>query len=129
MPKAFYLEINKEMLDLLDVANIFEIEVRFAGGGDSGEVTYTDVLYKDGVEKLPKEEENALVAKAEELAYRLMDQSHVDWYNDEGGTGLVCIRLDDVAGWVADVEVSQYHLKPVYGTSLRLTVKDEEEET
>lgn len=123
------MNISKKALDALNASNVEYVEVYLHGGGDSGEITDTFVAYREGADKLPQEEEDALVAEVETLAYAAMDESHVDWYNGEGGAGEVQVRRDDAVGWICTTEVSQYVLNCAYRAHNIIKADEGEEET
>lgn len=119
------MNIDKKTLDLLNASGAACIEVRFQGGGDSGEITGTYITYQDDADKLPKEEEDALVESIESAAYEMLDRSGVDWYNDDGGQADVCLRRDEEGGWTCDIEVSVYTLERVHSKLYRVSEKEE----
>jgi len=60
-----------------------EAQLQFNGGGDNGELD--DFIYINGVvENIPKLIEN--------MAYQWLEETDIDWYNNEGGQGSFIFR-------------------------------------
>ena len=81
------------------------LAVDFAGSGDSGSCNgvyiYTDYEKAKGLPYLEQEEilnreiddDTTVGSLMEDIGYRMMDNSSVDWYNNEGGGGEIKIDL------------------------------------
>ena len=99
---------KQKLLTQLNLLGAKEVFVEFRGGGDDGEIesvyyrdrqdnhleipkdmiSWTQVVYGDKP-KLTKE--MSLVDVLEDLCYRALDASGMDWYNNEGGQGSLVI--------------------------------------
>ena len=96
-------------LNLLGAKRVF---VEFRGGGDDGQVE--GVYYKDKHDEIqdmptdmmswthmtygqqtPVTKETSLVDVLEDLCYRALDNTGLDWYNNEGGQGQLVIDFTD----------------------------------
>jgi hypothetical protein len=96
-------------LNLLGARRVF---VEFRGGGDDGQVE--GVYYKDKHDDMhdiptdmmswtkmtygtqaPETKNTSLVDVLEDLCYRALDQTGLDWYNNEGGQGQLVIDFTD----------------------------------
>jgi hypothetical protein len=95
---------KETLLTQLNLLGAKHVYVEFSGSGDSGQID--DVYYRDGNDddhripndmiawtkqtygEQPKETTNMkLVDVIEDLCYRALDQTGLDWYNNEGGQG------------------------------------------
>lgn len=96
-------------LNLLGAKRVY---VEFRGGGDDGQVD--GVYYKDKHDEMqdiptdmmswthivygnqtPVTKETSLVDVLEDLCYRALDQTGLDWYNNEGGQGQLVIDFTE----------------------------------
>jgi hypothetical protein len=92
--------------------------VEFWGGGDSGSIediqAGCDILRK--LVTLPDGRNESVQSVLESFAYRFIDASGVDWYNNDGGFGSMSIRLEEEPEPKAifDLDVNYYEkvLKP-----------------
>lgn len=109
-PSKHYRDAFYAQLKLLPIKFI---HIGFQGGGDSGEIYSIEAIPKDEgnvvhlseIELLwpkvnyasdPVEEVLTSLDKiVEDIGYRALDMSDLDWYNNEGGQGYVDIILDD----------------------------------
>lgn len=91
-------------------AGVTRVEIRYDGGGDSGQVE--DVEYEgDGIDAI---NESNLTDKfngdLEDLAYHILEYHYgYDWYNNDGGYGNIIINLTDtptidIDGYVRAIE-------------------------
>ena len=102
-------EERETLLTQLNLLGAKQVYVDFRGGGDDGEIE--GVYYRDKSDELqdmptdmiawtkqtygeqPKETKDMkLVDVLEDLCYRALDQTGLDWYNNEGGQGN--LRID-----------------------------------
>ena len=103
-------EEKQKLLTQLNLLGAKQVYVEFRGGGDEGEIesvyynnrndehleipkdmiSWTKVVYGDKP-KLTKE--MSLVDVLEDLCYRALDGTGLDWYNNEGGQGNLRIDL------------------------------------
>lgn len=86
-----------EMLHLRD-RGVEKIRIHYSGGGDSGQID--DIVYLvKSFNKTFSEEELSIASdihsKLESVSYRLLDGIG-DWYNNEGGQGIIEINLPDL---------------------------------
>lgn len=96
-------------LNLLGAKRVY---VEFRGGGDDGQID--GVYYKDKHDEMqdiptdmmswthivygnqtPVTKETSLVDVLEDLCYRALDQTGLDWYNNEGGQGQLVIDFTE----------------------------------
>ena len=92
--------------------------LRFWGGGDSGSIedieAGCDIL--DKLIALPDGTSETVRSLLESFAYRFIDASGVDWYNNEGGGGSMELKLEElpVPKAIFDLSVNYYEmvLKP-----------------
>jgi len=95
-----------------------DFKIEFWGGGDSGSIediqSGCDILQK--LVTLPDGRDETVQRLIEAFAYRFIDASGVDWYNNEGGFGSMELRLEEEPEPKAifDLDVNYYEkvLKP-----------------
>lgn len=105
-------EEKQKLLTQLNLLGAKQVYVEFRGGGDEGEIesvyynnrndehleipkdmiSWTQVVYGDKP-KLTKE--MSLVDVLEDLCYRALDGTGLDWYNNEGGQGSLVIDFTE----------------------------------
>ena len=97
-------EEKQTLLTQLNLLGAKHVYVEFRGGGDDGEIE--GVYYRDKNDEMldipkdmiawtkqtygeqPKEtKDTSLIDVLEDLCYRALDQTGLDWYNNEGGQG------------------------------------------
>lgn len=106
---------------LMRAAGVTEMRIEFDGSGDSGDLQEIEVTGADVEAFLaqPFEGGTATVEQlAEAIANAMLDQTYIDWYNDEGGFGACVVTLE--AAWVdmnVRVESSEYSQIPFTGTA------------
>ena len=96
-------------LNLLGAKKVF---VEFRGGGDDGQVEGVSYLDKhDEMQDIPtdmiawtkiayghqtaEQKQETLVDALEDLCYRALDETGLDWYNNEGGQGQLTIDFTE----------------------------------
>ena len=96
------------LLTQLNLLGAKKVRVEFQGGGDSGQVEY--VGYQDKNDEWntipdeitswtkqtygsqePQQERISLDEVLEDLCYRALDKTGLDWYNNDGGQGALVI--------------------------------------
>jgi hypothetical protein len=114
MARETFFDSKEEMIALtaqMKMLGVTLADISFQGGGDSGEiysidlynmnnesiemptdmVSWTKQVYGDQV----KTQSNISIDKAlDDIGYRVLDATGMDWYNNEGGQGIVHIRFD-----------------------------------
>jgi len=111
--KLFENDQEKEALYAqLKLMGAVMVEIHFQGGGDSGEidsisyrnnnkewnqvphdmVSWTKIVY--GTQEA-KQEQLSLHDALEDLGYRALDNTDLDWYNNDGGQGALTIDLTE----------------------------------
>ena len=103
---------KETLLTQLNLLGAKSVYVEFRGGGDDGQVE--SVYYidrQDNHHDIPKDmmawtkmtygkqapetKDTSLVDVLEDLCYRALDQTGLDWYNNEGGQGQLVIDFTD----------------------------------
>ena len=101
----------------LKLLNVAYFTIEFEGSGDDGQIDIIDFfnanddkikipedtitwVYKDYTanDGSTKEEQVTLHKAIEDLGYQMLDESGHDWYNNDGGYGVISIRLEDSTG-------------------------------
>jgi hypothetical protein len=110
MLKAEHRPFATAMMAALKASGVLLVVVEFDGGGDSGAITGIEIQggqppetaewlvsesnQVDGKWVTTKHAKALPIKKAlEEWCYEALSQSHVDWYNNDGGYGLMEIDL------------------------------------
>lgn len=102
----------------LKMLGVTKVVINFQGSGDSGEIDYIELLNGDDVvdmpsdmiawtkqvygEQKPETKQVKLRDALEDIGYRVLDETGMDWYNNDGGQGNVYL---DVEGSVFSVRV------------------------
>ena len=100
------------LLTQLNLLGAKKVRVEFQGGGDSGQVEY--VGYQDKNDEWntipdeitswtkqtygsqePQQERISLDEVLEDLCYRALDETGLDWYNNDGGQGNLTIDFSE----------------------------------
>ena len=103
---------KETLLTQLNLLGAKEVRVEFRGGGDDGQVD--GVYYKDRHDEIqdipadmiswtqktygsqtPETKTMTLVDVLTDLCYRALDNTGLDWYNNEGGQGSLVIDFTD----------------------------------
>lgn len=96
----------------LKLLGIDSVHVEYSGGGDSGEIQAVfafnsvgeDVSIPDDLvawtkqvygQHPPATKQLCMVDAIEDMAYRVLDATGVDWYNNDGGQGKLVIDLSE----------------------------------
>jgi len=82
--EAEFEALDDELLSRLQEAGVTGYEAKFCGGGDSGQMEYSNLQTQDD-QKVPSE----LRCELDDLAEKLSGRIGLDWYNNEGGGGNV----------------------------------------
>jgi hypothetical protein len=115
MAREKFFDSKEEMIALtaqMKMLGVKYVAISFQGGGDSGEiysidlynmnnesiemptdmVSWTKQVYGDQV----KTQSNISIDKAlDDIGYRVLDATGMDWYNNEGGQGTITINFED----------------------------------
>ena len=105
-------EEKQKLLTQLNLLGAKQVYVEFRGGGDEGQIE--SVYYQDRQDnhlEIPKDmiswtqiaygnktlepKEMTLVDVLEDLCYRALDGTGLDWYNNEGGQGSLVIDFTE----------------------------------
>lgn len=83
---------KQDIIKLID-QGIVEIEINYAGSGDSGSIE--EIIYRtaDDFEILLKD--HKLNEQVENLAYEYLNDIE-DWWNNDGGKGKMIINISDI---------------------------------
>ena len=104
----------------LKMLGVHKVQIAFSGAGDSGEIEYIDLfdaneeqvaMPTDMIawtkqvygEQKPETKQVKLRDALEDIGYRVLDETGMDWYNNEGGQGYVYLNVD--SGVVFNVNV------------------------
>lgn len=107
----------------LKVMGVAKVNIRFAGGGDSGQVEYVGFLdegehevdVNDGIiawteqtygSQVPQQKPMPLNQAMEDIAYRVLDETGMDWYNNDGGQGYVVVEVGETLKIKVDMEIN-----------------------
>jgi hypothetical protein len=114
MAREKFFDSKEEMVALtaqMKMLGVKYVAISFQGGGDSGEiysidmynmnnegmempsdmVSWTKQVYGDQV----KTQSNISIDKAlDDIGYRVLDATGMDWYNNEGGQGTMTINFE-----------------------------------
>ena len=88
-------------------AGVTNVEIRYDGGGDSGQVEDVE-FHGDNIDE--SDLNNRFEGDLQDLATHLLEQHYQwDWYNNDGGYGTITIELVDepvilIDGYVRSVE-------------------------
>ena len=106
----------------LKMLGVGRVVISFAGAGDSGEiddmyledpngtfiemptdmVAWTKQVYG---EQKPETKQVKLRDALEDIGYRVLDETGMDWYNNEGGQGYVYLNIDSGAVFNVNVDM------------------------
>ena len=92
-------------------AGVTSVEIRYEGGGDSGQVEDVD-FYGSNLSLTTSELKDKFEGDLEDLAYHILERHYdYDWYNNDGGYGSVNINFQEgdeptimIDGYVRSVE-------------------------
>ena len=121
-------ELRTRFLDALRANKVHKVWVYFCGGGDSGsieDVTFSDSdgkevsvaelklmwpstrsEFKDGTWlRIEEEIEQGLKEVTEDVVYRALEMTGVDWYNNDGGQGEFTLEFNASGKAVMDLSV------------------------
>lgn len=120
--ESFYMENLRAVLPILRAHGVESVRVTFDGSGDSGSIDGADYDPKIDAEGIrvqmrrtvreffqgewrvfPSVEEASLSEAIEDIANDYLQDTRVDWYNDDGGFGSLEI---DVVGGTVQLEVN-----------------------
>lgn len=113
----------KALLETLKSLGVHAMHISFDGSGDSGSIDYISYMNKDGqhirdarlqaefmdwtqvhasyTQGQWTEEErvsrHSLYDASEQLAYDMLSETGIDWYNNDGGYGTIDIVLDPLS--------------------------------
>jgi hypothetical protein len=74
-------------------AGVTSVEIRYDGGGDSGQVEDVEFYGPNGYTTEPSDK---FEGDLQDLAYHILEQHYdYDWYNNDGGYGTITIELID----------------------------------
>lgn len=109
----------------LKMLGIAKVQLAFSGSGDSGEIEYVDLLSANQEQiEMPNDmvawtkqvygEQKAETKQVklrdalEDIGYRVLDETGMDWYNNDGGQGNVFLNVgsDEVFGVNVDMEIN-----------------------
>lgn len=125
---------NKQFFDSKDEAvaltaqlkmlGVAKVAITFSGSGDSGEIEHTE-LYNANEDIIPMPDDMVAWTKQtygeqgaaskpvklrdalEDIGYRVLDETGMDWYNNDGGQGVVFLDVDGaVFGVRVDMEIN-----------------------
>jgi hypothetical protein len=88
-------------------AGVTNVEIKYDGGGDSGQVEDVEFYGPNGYTTEPSDK---FEGDLQDLAYHILEQHYdYDWYNNDGGYGTISIELIDepvilIDGYVRSVE-------------------------
>lgn len=83
---------KQDIVKLID-QGIVEIEINYAGSGDSGAIE--EIICKTTDETEVQLNNKELYDKIESLAYEYLNTIE-DWWNDNGGRGKMIININDI---------------------------------
>ena len=109
-----FFDSKQEMIAFtaqMKMLGVKNVDISFQGGGDSGEIYSVDYVNINGeVMEPPKDmiswtkqtygdqektQADISIDKViEDIGYRVLDATGMDWYNNDGGQGIVHIRFD-----------------------------------
>lgn len=103
---------KETLLTQLNLLGAKKVYVEFRGGGDDGQVD--GVFYRDKHDEMQdiptdmiawtkvayghqtaEQKDTSLVEVLEDLCYRALDETGLDWYNNEGGQGQLTIDFTE----------------------------------
>jgi hypothetical protein len=106
----------------LKMLGVAKVGISFQGSGDSGEIDYIE-LYNANSEDIPMPTDMVAWTKQvygeqkpetkqvklrdalEDIGYRVLDETGMDWYNNEGGQGYVYLNVDSDAVFNVNVDM------------------------
>lgn len=140
-----FFDSKEEMVALtaqLKMLGVTQVEIEFQGGGDSGEIYSVDLLNgADGVPMPdgmvawtkqvyggaePQTKQVTVKDALEDIGYRVLDATGMDWYNNDGGQGVVHLHLDgelptvkvDMSINITQTEDHEFEYDPVEDESI-----------
>ena len=91
---------KQDIIKLID-QGIIEIEINYAGSGDSGAIE--EIICKTADETEVELNNKKLYDKIESLAYEYLNDIE-DWWNNEGGRGIMRIYITDINDITYEIE-------------------------
>ena len=94
-------------------AGVTNVEIRYDGGGDSGQVEDVE-FYGDGLDH--SHLSNLFEGDLQDLAYHILEEHYqYDWYNNDGGYGTINIEFEEEP---AGISINGYvrNLTDAYGS-------------
>lgn len=109
----------------LKMLGVAKVAISFSGSGDSGEIEYIE-LFNANENDIPmptdmvawtkqtygeqkaEQKQVKLRDALNDIGYRVLDETGMDWYNNEGGQGVVYLNIDSgsVFGVNVDMEIN-----------------------
>lgn len=87
----------------MQAAGVNHVTISFSGGGDSGQVDVIKITMADGFT-----EPCDLHEKLDAFAYKFLEGTGIDWYNNDGGQGEIEFDLTSVPpAFSANVDVNE----------------------
>lgn len=112
-------EIKEELIPKYLKNGITSIELHYDGCGDSGEMTEAIASNKDNEIITDTSEEGKNLNIYEDWSEVCYDLLTYDWYNNEGGGGVIYIDLENM-----EIEVDGY-----YNDTVQVTPENSEQQT
>ena len=95
-------ERNKLAIEM-QAAGVNKVHISFSGGGDSGQVDEINITMADGFT-----EPEGLDDRLRDFAYKFLEGTGIDWYNNDGGQGEIEFDLTSVPpAFSANVDVNE----------------------
>jgi hypothetical protein len=109
--KAEATALRAELLAKLHAAGILRVSAEFDGSGDSGAINvlrFFNALEPDSPEAEPPE---SLIEEVDSLFYAALEDTDVDWYNNDGGYGEIAwnVTADEIS-----IEMNQRFTDSIY---------------
>ena len=117
MAREKFFDSKEEMIALtaqMKMLGVTLADISFQGGGDSGEIysidLYKGLAHNESIEmptdmvswtkqtygdQEPTQSNISIDKVLDDIGYRVLDATGMDWYNNEGGQGTVHIYFDD----------------------------------
>ena len=108
----------------LKMLGVAKVVISFTGSGDSGEIEYIELLNaNEDIIPMPvdmvawtkqvygeqkaEQKQVKLRDALEDIGYRVLDETGMDWYNNDGGQGVVFLDVDGaVFGVRVEMEIN-----------------------
>lgn len=112
------LNLVAAMLQLQDLG-VCKIQVEYSGSGDSGDIDDVSFLNKDGNDVSVNSEIRDMI---EEICYNNLLDKIEDWYNNDGGWGMIVIDVPSCEYTIDNhIQITNYEVYNHEGS-----LKDEE---